>query len=156
MRARAAGEARRTRAIVIYPMNALANSQREEIDKFIKQSGLPDHLRPTLDRYTGQETVVASPLLPAKSHELDTFREPGVNVCNFGRFWSGRRDSNPRPRPWQGGARSDSISDEPAMCVLNARQPKNPFGMGAYECECATVAYYCKINDLLATAPEMW
>jgi hypothetical protein len=24
--------------------------------------------------------------------------------CHFGKFWSGRRDSNPRPRPWQGRA----------------------------------------------------
>ena len=56
IRARAAREPARTRAIVIYPMNALANSQREEIDKFIKQSGLPDHLRPTFARYTGQES----------------------------------------------------------------------------------------------------
>ena len=47
IRARAAGEPPRTRAIVIYPMNALANSQREELDKFINQSGLPDRLRPT-------------------------------------------------------------------------------------------------------------
>jgi ATP-dependent helicase YprA (DUF1998 family) len=38
-------------------MNALADSQREEIDKFIKQSGLPDHLRPTFARYTGQESA---------------------------------------------------------------------------------------------------
>lgn len=53
IRARAAGESPRTRAIVIYPMNALANSQREEIDKFIKQSGLPERLRPTFARYTG-------------------------------------------------------------------------------------------------------
>jgi ATP-dependent helicase YprA (DUF1998 family) len=53
---RASGGPARTRAIVIYPMNALANSQREEIDKFIKQSGLPDHLRPTFARYTGQES----------------------------------------------------------------------------------------------------
>jgi ATP-dependent helicase YprA (DUF1998 family) len=57
VRARAAGEAARTRAIVIYPMNALANSQREELDKFIKQSGLPDHLRSTFARYTGQESA---------------------------------------------------------------------------------------------------
>src|SRR4051795_6156251 len=56
VRARAAGAPARTRAIVIYPMNALANSQREEIDKFIKQSGLPEHLRPTFARYTGQES----------------------------------------------------------------------------------------------------
>ena len=32
----------RTRAIVIYPMNALANSQLKELEKFIDQSGLPD------------------------------------------------------------------------------------------------------------------
>src|SRR5215831_12408368 len=51
IRARSTGEAPRTRAIVIYPMNALANSQREELDKFIKQSGLPYHLRPTFARY---------------------------------------------------------------------------------------------------------
>jgi ATP-dependent helicase YprA (DUF1998 family) len=56
IRARAAGEPARTRAIVIYPMNALANSQREELDKFIKQSGLPENLRPTFAGYTGQES----------------------------------------------------------------------------------------------------
>ncbi len=43
----------RTRAIVVYPMNALANSQLKELDKFIDQSGLPDRLRPTFARYTG-------------------------------------------------------------------------------------------------------
>src|SRR6478736_3066171 len=52
IRARAAGEAARTRAIVIYPMNALANSQMKELEKFIEQSELPDRLRPTFARYT--------------------------------------------------------------------------------------------------------
>jgi ATP-dependent helicase YprA (DUF1998 family) len=46
IRARAAGEERRTRAIVIYPMNALANGEREELNKFLEQSGLPKILRP--------------------------------------------------------------------------------------------------------------
>jgi ATP-dependent helicase YprA (DUF1998 family) len=55
IRARASGEEPRTRAIVIYPMNALANSQREELNKFLDQSGLPESLRPTFARYTGQE-----------------------------------------------------------------------------------------------------
>lgn len=45
----------RTRAIIIYPMNALANSQLEEFGKFF------DHLSPphpvTFARYTGQETT---------------------------------------------------------------------------------------------------
>jgi AcrB/AcrD/AcrF family protein/RAD3-like DEAD/DEAH box helicase len=35
IRARRAGEALRTRAIVIYPMNALANSQMKELEKFL-------------------------------------------------------------------------------------------------------------------------
>lgn len=45
----------RTRAIVIYPMNALANSQLEELDKFLH--GYADDSRPfKVDRYTGQES----------------------------------------------------------------------------------------------------
>lgn len=45
----------RTLAIVIYPMNALANSQLEELDKFLH--GYPDGLQPfTVARYTGQES----------------------------------------------------------------------------------------------------
>lgn len=51
-----AGKPRTTRAIIVYPMNALANSQMKEIDKFIGQSGLPDALRPVVKRYTGQES----------------------------------------------------------------------------------------------------
>jgi Lhr-like helicase len=56
IRARAAGEPARTRAIVIYPMNALANSQMKELEKFIEQSGLAERLLPTFARYTGQES----------------------------------------------------------------------------------------------------
>ncbi len=37
-------------------MNALANSQLKEIDKFISQSGLPEDLKPVVRRYTGQES----------------------------------------------------------------------------------------------------
>lgn len=54
LKARKAGEKQRTRAIVIYPMNALANSQLEEINKFLH--GFPDNNKPfTVARYTGQE-----------------------------------------------------------------------------------------------------
>lgn len=52
-----AGKPRKTRAIIVYPMNALANSQLKEIDKFISQSGLPENLKPVVKRYTGQESV---------------------------------------------------------------------------------------------------
>ncbi|WP_375210992.1 DEAD/DEAH box helicase [Hyphococcus sp.] len=47
---------RSTKAIIIYPMNALANSQLKEIERFIAQSGLPKDLRPVVARYTGQES----------------------------------------------------------------------------------------------------
>ncbi len=44
----------RTKAIVIYPMNALANSQLEELDKFLVD--FPADEKPfTVARYTGQE-----------------------------------------------------------------------------------------------------
>ena len=55
IRARAAGKPQATRAIIVYPMNALANSQLEEINRYLDQSGLPKELRPTVARYTGQE-----------------------------------------------------------------------------------------------------
>ena len=56
VRGRKIGAAPRTRAIIVYPMNALANSQIKEIEKFISQSELPDALRPVVKRYTGQES----------------------------------------------------------------------------------------------------
>ena len=57
IRLRLAGQARATRAIIVYPMNALANSQLAEIrDKFLKGSGLADALCPTVARHTGQES----------------------------------------------------------------------------------------------------
>lgn len=44
----------RTRAIIIYPMNALANSQLEELDKFV--GNIPGAPPITFARYTGQES----------------------------------------------------------------------------------------------------
>ncbi|MFC6619270.1 DEAD/DEAH box helicase [Deinococcus radiophilus] len=45
------GSGRGVQAIVVYPMNALANSQVEELNKFLGESGLV-----TFKRYTGQES----------------------------------------------------------------------------------------------------
>lgn len=56
IRAREAGDAPGIRAIIVYPMNALANSQLKEIEGYLEQSGLPEALRPTVRRYTGQES----------------------------------------------------------------------------------------------------
>ncbi|HET8554708.1 MAG TPA: DEAD/DEAH box helicase [Rhodanobacteraceae bacterium] len=50
LRAKQADSTPRTRAIVIYPMNALANSQRDELEKFLGKRGPV-----TFGRYTGQE-----------------------------------------------------------------------------------------------------
>lgn len=54
VKAKKAGERQHTRAVVIYPMNALANSQREELKKFLDA----DHgaTKITFARYTGQES----------------------------------------------------------------------------------------------------
>ena len=51
--ARRANAQRRTQAIVVYPMNALANSQMEELSKFIGQEAGDRPI--TFARYTGQE-----------------------------------------------------------------------------------------------------
>jgi ATP-dependent helicase YprA (DUF1998 family) len=49
------GSGRGLQAIVVYPMNALANSQDEELKKFLEQ-GYPEGKSPVLfKRYTGQE-----------------------------------------------------------------------------------------------------
>lgn len=53
IRARAADPTRCTRAIIVYPMNALANSQKEELEKFLRLVS-PDQPI-TFARYTGQE-----------------------------------------------------------------------------------------------------
>jgi Lhr-like helicase len=46
---------RRVRAIIVYPMNALANSQLGELEKFLR-NGYPKDREPvTFARYTGQE-----------------------------------------------------------------------------------------------------
>ena len=53
LKAKEADPTRRTRAIVVYPMNALANSQLEELKKFL---GTDPASRPvTFGRFTGQE-----------------------------------------------------------------------------------------------------
>ena len=55
VKAKAIDKKPRTRAIVIYPMNALANSQLEELDKFLH--GYKEGQQPfTVARYTGQES----------------------------------------------------------------------------------------------------
>ncbi|MGJ4927508.1 DEAD/DEAH box helicase [Bradyrhizobium sp. HKCCYLRH3095] len=100
-RARKAGSPRRTSAIIVYPMNALANSQIKEIEKFISQSDLPSDFRPVVRRYTGQESqeerqrIAASPpdilltnfmmaeLLLTRQDDLDTKVIENANALRF-------------------------------------------------------------------------
>ncbi|MFN8434327.1 MAG: DEAD/DEAH box helicase [Anaerolineales bacterium] len=50
------GSGKGIQAVIVYPMNALANSQRGELEKYINL-GFPDQRGPvTFDRYTGQES----------------------------------------------------------------------------------------------------
>ena len=57
LNARRSSTQRRTHAIVVYPMNALANSQMDELAKFVDQ--VPGCEPPiTFDRYTGQDDKV--------------------------------------------------------------------------------------------------
>jgi len=52
------GSGKGIQAIVVYPMNALANSQWNELDKFLCE-GFPDRKGPvTFEKYTGQESRV--------------------------------------------------------------------------------------------------
>lgn len=49
------GSGHGVKAIVVYPMNALANSQMEELGKFLKDRSGADGPPVTFERYTGQE-----------------------------------------------------------------------------------------------------
>jgi Lhr-like helicase len=70
LKAKQENSAPRTRAIVIYPMNALANSQMEELRKFLGQDG---QIR--FARYTGQES--------AEEREAIRHNAPDILLTNF-------------------------------------------------------------------------
>ena len=67
------GEGRRTRAIVIYPMNALANSQQEELDKYLKN--VHGERPVTFARYTGQD--------PEEERRRIAENPPDILLTNF-------------------------------------------------------------------------
>ena len=74
LKAKEVDSSARTRAIVIYPMNALANSQLEELDKFLY--GFPADQRPFgVARYTGQES--------AAEREAIVADPPDILLTNF-------------------------------------------------------------------------
>jgi superfamily II DNA/RNA helicase len=70
LKAKATDPKPRTRAIVIYPMNALANSQQEELRKYLKGSSSI-----TFARYTGQEST--------EERERIRANPPDILLTNF-------------------------------------------------------------------------
>ena len=88
LRERAAGDKQpRVRAIVIYPMNALANSQREELTRFL-QLGYPAGAEPvTFARYTGQEKSEERDQIAQESsrHNPDQLHDAGTHDDSAGR-----------------------------------------------------------------------
>lgn len=70
LKAKERDSAPRTRAIIIYPMNALANSQMEELRKFLGQDGLV-----RFARYTGQEST--------EEREAIRRNAPDILLTNF-------------------------------------------------------------------------
>ncbi|MBF0098030.1 MAG: DEAD/DEAH box helicase [Magnetococcales bacterium] len=56
LRQKAAKEQKGITAIVVYPMNALCNSQMEELEKFLRAGYAPNREPVTFARYTGQES----------------------------------------------------------------------------------------------------
>ena len=66
VRARAAGDKPRTRAIIVYPMNALANSQMQELQKFVEQ--------------VWPSGSIATHLCPIYGQDDDTKRDDVKNV----------------------------------------------------------------------------
>ena len=73
LRARSVGESRRTRALVVYPMNALANSQYEELERRIGGSKYKNVV--TFERYTGQDDD--------KTRERIRAEKPDIILTNF-------------------------------------------------------------------------
>jgi ATP-dependent helicase YprA (DUF1998 family) len=70
LRRRAAGGAKGITAIVVYPMNALCNSQLEELEKYLSL-GYPKGGEPvTFARYTGQESEDARKKLAANPPDI--------------------------------------------------------------------------------------
>ncbi|MGY6278174.1 DEAD/DEAH box helicase [Methylomonas sp. MgM2] len=59
----------RTRAVVIYPMNALANSQLEELNKFL-EGYAPTEQPFTVARYTGQESTAEREAIAATPPDI--------------------------------------------------------------------------------------
>lgn len=73
LKARQVDKTPRTRAIVVYPMNALANSQLEELKKFL---GADPGTRPvTFGRFTGQEST--------EEREAMKANPPDILLTNF-------------------------------------------------------------------------
>ena len=69
------GTGRGLQAIIVYPMNALANSQKEELDKFLKLGFESTDTSVSYARYTGQES--------SEERELILKNPPDILLTNY-------------------------------------------------------------------------
>ena len=103
------------RAIVVYPMNALANSQLGELEKFLGDRPAP---KVTFARYTGQESrSEREAILQPAGHPADQLRDAGADAHPAA---GARRRSSRRPRTCRS---SSSTSCTPTAA---ARAPTSP------------------------------
>lgn len=78
-----AGSGRGIQAIIIYPMDALANSQFGELEKFLKP-GFADGKGPvTFERYTGQEDEETRTRIIATTHRTGVSTRTGKKKPSF-------------------------------------------------------------------------
>ena len=112
------GSGNGVKAIVVYPMNALANSQFEELGKFLAHGPWGQRSPVTYARYTGQESDERPPGDPPATarHHPHELRDA-------------RADPDPLPRPPPGQpASTSSVSSSSTSCTPTAvaRAPTSP------------------------------
>jgi hypothetical protein len=121
----------RMQAIIVYPMNALVNSQADELDKFLKDGDAPSPV--TYRRYTGQESiadrdgVLANPpgILPTNYVMLELH----LTRMNMRRLVN--RAPGPRSRAAHSAAQNtwgSSRTSAPQTCCSAGDSMLTPFG----------------------------
>jgi hypothetical protein len=92
---------------------------RYVIAKFLSPAGKrhPEGLRIFIPGGAG---MIGSPI--SSESEKPACQRAFVKLCHLQRIWSGRRGSNPRPRPWQGRALPLSYTRILGLAAIARRQ----------------------------------
>ena len=106
------GPGKGIRAIVIYPMNALANSQAGELEKFLK-FGFPNNAGPVTYRSSSTRAIRGEPSSSSRARSRDwTARPP--RLSSPGHEASSRKASSPQAGP-----------PRPCRCSVPWAQPRS-------------------------------